>query len=228
MKNPIFRIENLKYSKKNNILLNIKNFEIHRGACYMVSGGMCSGKTLLLNILTKNTKKFKGEVLYDNLKLSTMSKKKLLNDISFVKQEEKRCYFKTVEKYIKDEISKKHNDSTLKKKFNHIVTVMDIKYLLNEKIRNLSPGQFRWINLAAKISSYPKILIIDEIEQHLSKKNIECLSKILYRKCNYDGVTLIITSQNADYFRNIISVNVTLNQGRITRLRSFSNKAKRK
>ena len=104
---------------------------------------------------------------------------------------------------------------------------MDIKYLLEKKVRSLSPSQKRWVELASKIASYPKVLFIDEIEQHLSKKNMESLSKILYRKCNYDGVTLIATTQNPEMFSNLISVNITLNQGRITKVRSFTHKTKK-
>ena len=75
---------------------------------------------------------------------------------------------------------------------------MDIKYLVKKKVRSLTPAQFRWIDLAAKIASFPKVLFIDEIEQHLSSNKIKILNKILYRKCNYDGVTVIASSQNKE------------------------------
>ena len=58
MKNPIYRINNLSYIKDNNTILNIKNFEIHRGACYLISGNMASGKSLLINLLSKKLKKY--------------------------------------------------------------------------------------------------------------------------------------------------------------------------
>ena len=54
MKKPILHIKNLSYVKNNNTILNIKNFEIHRGARYMISGNMASGKTLFIETLTKN------------------------------------------------------------------------------------------------------------------------------------------------------------------------------
>ena len=104
---------------------------------------------------------------------------------------------------------------------------MDLKNLLDKKVRSLTESQFRWVDLASKIASYPKVLFIDELELRLSKKNIELLSKILYRKCNYDGVTLIAATQNPDFFTNLTSVNITLNQGRITKVRSFSKSKKR-
>ena len=76
MKNPIFEINNLVYSKKNTSLMSIKNFEVHRGACYIISGNMASGKTLLLNLLSKNNKKYKGEIFYESKLLTTYSKNK--------------------------------------------------------------------------------------------------------------------------------------------------------
>ena len=38
MNNPIYSVKNLDYTVNKEILLKIKNFEIHRGACYMFRG----------------------------------------------------------------------------------------------------------------------------------------------------------------------------------------------
>tara|TARA_B100000029_G_C17551948_1_gene950404 strand:+ start:307 stop:996 length:690 start_codon:yes stop_codon:yes gene_type:complete len=228
MKKPIFHIKNLSYVKNNNTILNIKNFEIHRGACYMISGNMASGKTLFIETLSKNIKNYKGDIIYDGKSLSSYSYRKYYNDIAIVKQVAKRPFFKDVKGYIQGEISKRHNDTTANKKFENIVTNMDLKYLLNKKVRDLTPSQFRWVNLASKIASYPKVLFIDELELHLNKRNIDSLSKILYRKCNYDGVTIIASTMHPEFFNNLISVSINLKQGRITKLRSFSNKFKKR
>ena len=56
MNKPIFVVKNLDYIKNKELLLKIKNFEIHRGACYMFSGEMSSGKSLLISLLTKKIK----------------------------------------------------------------------------------------------------------------------------------------------------------------------------
>ena len=41
---------------------------------------------------------------------------------------------------------------------------MDFKYILNTKMRDLTPSQLRWVDLAANIASFPKVLFIDELE----------------------------------------------------------------
>ena len=119
-----------------------------------------------------------------------------------------------------------NQSSKIDKLVNNIITVMDIKYLVNKKVRNLTPGQFRWIDLAAKIASFPKVLFVDELEQHLSINKIKILNKILYRKSNYDGITIIGTTQNRELFSSLVSVNINLNHGRITSVRSSNKKRK--
>jgi len=224
MNNPIFRIKNLDYKNGREIILKINNFEIHRGSCYLFNGEMASGKTLLINILNKTNKKYNGEVNYDDSNLRSISKGKYYNDVSIVHQRETRPYFKTVYKYIYGFICKKNNADKAKKYTNSVIKMMNLKNIINMTVRSLTPSQFRWVDLAAKIGSNPKVLFIDEIEQHLSKENISILSKLLFRKCNYDGVTLICTTQNSNMFRSLASVIITLKHGRISRLRSHTRK----
>ena len=53
MDKPIYIVNGLTYKNKQETILNIKNFEFHRGACYMINGDMGSGKSIILDILTK-------------------------------------------------------------------------------------------------------------------------------------------------------------------------------
>ena len=91
-------------------------------------------------------------------------------------------------------------------------------------MRSLTPSQLRWVVLAGNIATDAKILFIDEIELHLGRSDINTLTRILYRKCNYDGVTIIATTQNKEYFTKLSSVSITLNAGRITSVRSSNQR----
>ena len=66
--------------------MNIKNFEIHRGVCYIINGNMGSGKTLLLDILSKQNKNYKGDVFYESKEISSYSNKNFNKDVYYVKQ----------------------------------------------------------------------------------------------------------------------------------------------
>ena len=224
MNNPIYLVENLDYMQNKEVLLKIKNFEIHRGACYLFKGEMASGKSLLMCLLTKSNNKYNGDILYESSNLKSISNKFYHNEVSIVSQTTKKPFFKTVYQYINQYISKKNNKYKTKKFTENIIKSMNLKSIINSKVRKLSPSQFRWVDLAAKIGSNPKVLFIDEMEQHLSKDSINILSKLLYRKCNYDGITLICTSQNSDLFKSLTSVVITLKHGRISSLRSRGSK----
>ena len=142
----------------------------------------------------------------------------------YIKQDYSPPYFKTVSNYLNESLS---NNSSGKNKTNiidSIVSKMDCKYLMNTKMRDLTPSQLRWVNLAAGIIAFPKVLLIDELELHLSLNNIKNIIKILYRKSNYEGITIIATTQNKDFFKNLSSVNININHGRITSVRSSVKK----
>ena len=226
MDKPIFTLNGVTYRNDNETVLNIKNFEFHRGACYMLSGDMGCGKTLIVNIMNRKIKPATGDIFYEGENLYNISLSSYNNDVAYVTQETKKPFFKTVYQYIYSYVKNNNQSSKIDKLVNNIITVMDIKYLVNKKVRNLTPGQFRWIDLAAKIASFPKVLFIDELEQHLSINKIKILNKILYRKSNYDGITIIATTQNRELFSSLVSVNINLNHGRITSVRSSNKKRK--
>ena len=180
MKRPIFEIKNLVYANNKFNVLSIKKFEIHRSACYLFNGNMASGKTLLLNILSKNNMSYNGDLSYEGKSLRNISSSIYNKDIKYVKQDFKAPYFKTVEKYLYSVVSSSSSVVDVEKTVNEIVKTMDFKYIYHSKMRDLSPGQLRWVNLAANIAAFPKVLFIDELELHLSKKNLISLSKFSF------------------------------------------------
>ena len=86
MKHPIYNIGDLRVEHEKNVLLNIKSFEIHRGACYVVYGNIGSGKTMLLNFLAKNSKPENNKVFYEEEDMNKISKRAYGKDIYFVPQ----------------------------------------------------------------------------------------------------------------------------------------------
>ena len=172
----------------------------------------------------QNNLSYKGDIFYEGNSLKKIGSSVYNKEIKYVKQDFKPPYFKTVEKYLYSIISSSSSTVDVKKTIDEIVRTMDFKYIINSKMRDLSPGQLRWVNLAANIAAFPKVLFIDELELHLSMVKIKNLSKILYRKVNFEGITIIATTQNKDFFTNLTSVGISINHGRITSVRSKSHK----
>ena len=223
MPTPIYSLKNIHLKDDDKNILSIKKFDFHRGTCYMINGNMASGKTTFLDILSNQMKVPKGEVQYELRRISKYSTKEYSQQYAYVPQIFKapwgtvgRYLLKTVKYY-------SHNDNP-QKRVDDIVKKMDLKDIIDSKMRSLTPSQLRWVVLAGNIATDAKILFIDEIELHLGRSDINPLTRILYRKCNYDGVTIIATTQNKEYFTKLSSVSITLNAGRITSVRSSNQR----
>jgi len=220
MQIPLFSMNNLIVKSKNIQRLYIKSFDIHRGAIYLVSGKPGSGKTTLLDTVSKKNKISNGSLFYENSDIYSSSNKSFNNELAYVSQVCKPRWF-SVEYYMLQVISKtNHRKDDAKKHMNKICKQFNCSYLIDRKIRNLTPGQLRLIMLAAAIAADSKVLVIDELEQHLTKETLRLVMKILQRKSNYDGVSIIASTLNPELISSIASVHITLSDGRITSVRS--------
>ena len=101
---------------------------------------------------------------------------------------------------------------------------MNCSYLTLRKMRDLTPGQLRWVTLAACIASDTKVLIIDEVELHLTKKMYSLLINLLYKKTNRDGTSIVLSTLIPENINQFSSVVITLSDGRITSVRSSKRK----
>ena len=220
---PLYSIKNLYIKNGNEERLCIKQFDIHRGACYVFDGPMGSGKTTFLDILYSRRKIEQGKIEFEEKDIYSYSDQKYQEQIAVVPQQF-RPPWGTVRSYILKTIRRYSHIKNPDKILDEITRKMNISSLLKRKIKSLTPGELRWVVLAANIAADTKVLFIDEYEQHLGKEGLKKLNNILYRKINYDGITLITSTQNKDVFSRLASITITLENGRITSLRSYSKK----
>ena len=89
-----------------------------------------------------------------------ISKNKFSKDIAYVPQSFK-IPWGTVKKFIYKTLSQYSHITDIEKQITNISRKMEIKNLLDFKMSKLSPGQLRWVVLAANIAADSKILIID-------------------------------------------------------------------
>ena len=227
MKIPIFSIKKLYFSNKNSKILSINQFEFHRGAMYLFSGSMGSGKSTLMQILAKNKKIDKGLVFYEDNDICSVRKAAFNKDVVFIKQNHKRPWLGgSVKKYMIKALKPNFN-SDYKKVLKKICNAMKIpNYLLDADISLISKGEFRWIVLSIGIALDSKVLIIDYLDKYLESNRRIILNRVLKRKTSHDGVTIIASSYNPDFFKMSTSVFIKIDKGRIAQVRSVTHKSK--
>ena len=225
MKNPIYKINNLKCKENGKTILDIKKLEIHRGSCYVFYGDIGSGKTTLINFLTKDRKISSDIINYEMEDLSTISHSNYKKDVYSISQKIDSPWFGvSVNDYILKKIKSYKHLSDPKRKASEIIRKMGLSKYLKRNFKELSPGEKRWIELAVSIAADTKVLFIDGFGQYLGDDKINSLSRILYRKINYDGVTVIIGTHIREKLSKIASVFIKLDSGRIISVRSRKKK----
>ncbi|UCH09375.1 MAG: ATP-binding cassette domain-containing protein, partial [Fidelibacterota bacterium] len=97
---------------------------------------------------------------------------------------------------------------------------MNLGDKLSRSMKTLSPGERRWIDLAVCVASDAKVLILDELEQHMSFDELDLVKRLLQRKCSHEGTTVILSTLNPISIKRLSGVSVTLDHGRIAMIRS--------
>lgn len=225
MKNPIYSVNKVLVKRDNRDILDVKQLDIHRGSCYVIYGDVGSGKSTLLDVLFKSHKPLSGTIKYENNELSTIKNSDYFKEVYHVSQELKLPWFKiTVRDYIDKNVMSHTNLGDPKKRIKSTISKMKLNKYLDRDFRKLSDGERRWIELAVSIACDTKVLLIDGFGQYLGEEKINILSQILYRKINYDGVTVIICTHIRERLSRIASVFIRLDQGKIVSVRSKKRK----
>jgi len=229
MKNPIYSISKVLIKKDNRNILDIRQLDIHRGSCYVIYGDVGSGKTTLLNLLFKKERISDGSIVYENNDLGSISAANYHKDVYRVSQELKLPWFKvSVRDYINKNVNSHASLSDPKRRIKSVIGKMKLNKYLDRDYKKLSDGERRWVELAVSIACDTKVLLIDGFGQYLGEEKINILSQILYRKINFDGVTVVIGTHIRERLSRIASVFIRLDQGKIIGVRSKKRSPVRK
>jgi len=230
MQQPIFQIKNLNFQIKKKSVLSITNFEIHRGIVYAIIGQPGSGKTALLGLLAGQCRSSGGTIVYEGDSIASRKVRR--------KFQEEVCYLPqlptggwrprgTVSRYMLRRIqTASWSSDTAADRLKEVSRRMNLSDKLARKVKTLSPGDKRWIDLAICVASDAKVLIIDELEQHMSYDGLDLVKRMLQRKCGHEGTTVLVSTLNPTTIRRLSSVSVTLDHGRIAMIRSVREGAR--
>jgi ABC-type multidrug transport system ATPase subunit len=224
MQQPLYQIKNLQYEIQGKSSISITNFEIHRGIIYAIIGQAGAGKSHLLEILAGVRKPSSGQIMYDGDPIAKQAVKR--------KMREEVCYLaqlpgygsdmkKTVKRYMLKRIqTASWSMDTAQDRLAEISKRMNLSDSLSRKVGTLSPGERRWVDIAACMASDAKVLILDEFEQHMSYDAMETIKRLIQRKSGHEGTTVLISTMNPVTMKRLTGVSVTLDHGRIAMIRS--------
>lgn len=170
-------IKNLSFKyNENAAVLNNINMKIKKNSKIAIVGPSGSGKSTLLSILLKLFLNFDGSVKINNIDLHDISKKDLLNNISFVSQNI-QLFSRTIRQNISMGLEKDLSDSELDeicKQAQCYDFIQDLpeKYdtMLVERGANLSGGQKQRIAIARALAKNGSLVVFDEANSALDNE----------------------------------------------------------
>ncbi|HZK21192.1 MAG TPA: ABC transporter ATP-binding protein [Oscillospiraceae bacterium] len=199
---PVITVENLSKAFGGKKAVDSLSFSVPKGSLFAFLGQNGAGKTTTINMLVGLLEKDSGAVLY-NGKENVISFK---NKIGVVFQNNIFDELLTVEEnllvygalYMPDR-------KAVKKRCNEIISLLHIDDFYKKRIKTLSGGQKRKVEIARALFTSPEILFLDEPTTGLDPKTRAEVWDILHSIRKATGMTLFLTTHymeetaNADY-----------------------------
>ena len=213
----IMKISNIcyKYSSSHYWALQNLSFEVQKVEILGLMGQNGSGKSTLLLILQNLLKPNIGNIMLENVQLSQIPFKQLINKIGIAFQNPNH---QIINLSIKEELEFGLKNANVpsdirKDRINEMLN--RFPYLnSNQTPQSLSFGQKKMLTIASILVMDPSILLLDEPDWGLDAGHISVLKNIIIDLSN-KGKTIVISSQNVELMDEIADRIIFLKNGEL-------------
>lgn len=201
------------------VLKNI-NLTIEKGEITAIVGPSGAGKTTLLQIAGSLDLPTSGDVLYDNMALTSLSDKKLAEfrnkNIGFVFQfHELLPEFTTRENVALPALIMGIKRKDAYNEADRLLSSLGLQERLNHLPSELSGGEKQRTAIARALINNPRIIFADEPTGSLDSHNREEIQNIIINLCKNDGYTFLIVTHDPS-LASIADRVITMEDGKIT------------
>lgn len=212
-------IKNLSFKYTNDYILKNVSYNFKINEITVILGLNGSGKTTLLKLMCNFLPKYEGEVLINNELVKTMKPSQLSKYISFVPQLTNDSNDFLVKDFLTFGLvnSIKFYEQPKEKHLIYvekIVNELELNYLLNKKMNELSGGEKQMIYICAAVIQNTPIIILDEPVSALDMNNQYKILTLL-KKLRNDGKTVILTAHNPNICLYLESNVLIINNNKI-------------
>ena len=211
--NADFKVENLSFSYDvNHSVLSNCNLEGNFGETVAIVGHNGSGKTTLGKIMSGLLKARGGQFFIEG-KLT--KQKELYKSVYFVMQDaDYQLYSDSVvsELMLSSMNSIKQNDE----KIENAITLLNISSFRNRHPQSLSGGQKQRVTIAAAIASNKKILIFDEPTSGLDYENMKVVSEAM-NTLRKKGILIFVISHDLEFLSRVATKAVFIENNTVSK-----------
>ena len=193
-KNYIIQVEHLVKSYGDVKAVNDISFNVKRGSLFAFLGANGAGKSTTINIITSILEKDSGKIYIDGMNLDKKANI-IKHEIGIVFQFSVLDNLLTVEENLLTR-AKFYNltKEEAQKNLDEIITLLDLKPILNRQVKKLSGGQKRRVDIARSMIHKPKILVLDEPSTGLDPKTRADVWKLIDKIRKETNMTVFLTT----------------------------------
>jgi putative ABC transport system ATP-binding protein len=195
------RVNHITKAYGNSKAVNSISFDVNSGDYVAIIGPSGSGKTTLLSLLTGLLSPTEGEILYNDRKLSALSRSELSRlrawELGMIFQFSELVPNLTIEENIllPAIFTRKFSDNEYRNKAEFLMDRLDMKDIRNSLPRELSGGQLQKAAIARSLINDPTLLVADEPSGDLDPDNSN-LVQMLLMEYNRMGLTILLVTHD--------------------------------
>ncbi|MEG2892032.1 MAG: ATP-binding cassette domain-containing protein [Clostridium sp.] len=180
----MLKLHNIKKEFNSKTILDINEFEFHKGYIYAVVGPNGCGKSTLLRIIGGIDKDFIGTLSYyeDNSKVNYIDK------VSFVHQKPYMFNFSVLQNInMAREVS---NPSTIN--IDNLIKEFKVEEILDSNAKKISGGEAQKVSFIRALSQESSIILLDEATSNMDSESCKKFEDILL-KIKHNKIIIIVT-----------------------------------
>lgn len=211
------------YENQSKPSLFIKNLEIKKGECIVITGASGNGKSTFTKTINALIPHFfegqlQGSIFLDNKNAREMNVCQVSQIVASVFQDPASQFFTD---NVDSELAFTCENfglerSVIVENMAKAVNQAEIEDLLGLKLQEISGGQKQKVAIATALTLPIKILLLDEPSSNLDYHSIEVLAAIL-KKLKEQGFTIIIAEHRLYYLTKIVDRVLYMREGKIDR-----------
>lgn len=209
----LLEFQDVEYRYKKDTVIEAISFTMGKGDILGLLGPNGAGKSTILSIAATLLKPTKGKVLYYQDPMQEL--KKLRKLMGFVPQEVALYHDMTTKEnlYFFGELYGLKGED-LRKKSEEVGEIVAISLKETKKVKELSGGMRRRINIAVALLNSPEILIMDEATVGIDFQSKQYILKAMENLKN-QGTSILYASHHMDELLSLCTEIFILNKGKI-------------
>ena len=195
----LIKFDNVNFKYDKTFVLNKCSFKVGQGETIAIVGKSGSGKTTILNLITKMYKANSGNVFIDNININELSETYIRDNISIISQNPYLFDMSIKEnlKLVNDNITDEEIIEICKKVCIHdFINKLPNKYdtIIGEGGLKLSGGQKQRLGIARALVKNTKIILLDEITSALDNETGAIIKKVI-KNIQKEHTIIIVTHE---------------------------------